>query len=449
MVLRNWGCYMSTKKKKKKNAGPAKAMVRLSQCMIVKNEEKNIEKALRWAKGVAFEQIVVDTGSTDNTVEIAKKMGATVYHFEWISDFAAAKNYAIEQATGNWIAFLDADEYYSSVDAKKVMVYLRNIMADPQMRQNYLALNCKISNVDDEGKPFSVFQQQRIFRNIPSIRFVGKIHERLTLGSERVAHVNEITIIHTGYSRSAYQETNKAERNIEMIKKELDESPDNPDLMVYLADSLWIRGDETSAADALALYRKAIDSDRKIHTDLRKSAYIRLIEKGINSGEDYIETELLCKRALELMPGDMDFEYFLAMITFNLGEQLQAWEIFKRVEAKLMQTKSLEEARIVTAKPIELLYRMVRVAQTLGDIDGVVKYASMVLATDKKLQDVLCTYMGILLSNNTSEEEMFGLLSKLYDLNDPNDLLLIAKAAKDCGPGALSFTRKIIDMIRV
>ncbi|MCI9485617.1 MAG: glycosyltransferase [Lachnospiraceae bacterium] len=84
--------------------------IRISQCMIVKNEEKNIERALSWGRDVVWEQIVVDTGSTDHTVEIAKRMGARLFHFDWIDDFAAAKNYAIEKAGGDWIAFLDADE---------------------------------------------------------------------------------------------------------------------------------------------------------------------------------------------------------------------------------------------------------------------------------------------------------------------------------------------------
>ena len=91
---------------------------RISQCMIVKNEEKNIEKALSWGKGVVSEQIVVDTGSTDRTVELAEKMGAKVYHFEWIDDFSAAKNFAISKAKYEWIALLDADEYFSEEDAK-------------------------------------------------------------------------------------------------------------------------------------------------------------------------------------------------------------------------------------------------------------------------------------------------------------------------------------------
>ena len=82
---------MSKKKSKKRNPQAAQPAVRLSQCMIVKNEERNIERALGWAKDVAFEQIVVDTGSTDRTVELAEKMGAKVYHFEWIKDFGAAR----------------------------------------------------------------------------------------------------------------------------------------------------------------------------------------------------------------------------------------------------------------------------------------------------------------------------------------------------------------------
>ena len=87
--------------------------ISISQCMIVKNEEKNIRRALSWAKEIVQEQVVVDTGSTDRTVEIAESMGAKIFYFEWCDDFSAAKNYAIEQAAGDWIAFLDADEYFT------------------------------------------------------------------------------------------------------------------------------------------------------------------------------------------------------------------------------------------------------------------------------------------------------------------------------------------------
>ena len=94
--------------------------VRISQCMIVKNEERNIERALSWGRNVMWEQIVIDTGSEDRTVEIARKLGAKVCFFPWTDDFAAAKNYAIQQCGGEWVAFLDADEYMTAEDVKKL-----------------------------------------------------------------------------------------------------------------------------------------------------------------------------------------------------------------------------------------------------------------------------------------------------------------------------------------
>ena len=84
---------------------------RISLCMIVKNEEKRLERALSWGEGILWEKIVVDTGSTDGTVALAEELGAKVSHFDWIDDFAAARNFALRQAKGDWILTLDADEW--------------------------------------------------------------------------------------------------------------------------------------------------------------------------------------------------------------------------------------------------------------------------------------------------------------------------------------------------
>ena len=442
---------MSGKKKKKKNAGPPLPMIRLSQCMIVKNEEKNIERALSWAKAVAFEQIVVDTGSTDRTVEIAEKMGAKVYHFEWINDFSAAKNYAIEQATGNWIAFLDADEYFTSMDAKKLIVYLKNIWTDPEMRSNYLALNCKWSQVDDKGVPFSILDQERVFRNTPSVRYVWKIHETLSIGPENVARVEEITIIHTGYTKTAYEETSKAERNVELLREALEEKPDDLNLKAYLADSLAIRDaegkvDSDKLAEAEGLYREVIAGGKTAHYELRKSSYLYFIEKYTNSGQNVLECEELCRKALKDEPGDMDYEYYLAIALNNKGEHKEAWELFKGVESKLINDKSMSESRAVMAKPDQLFARMLFVADKLGDVESTIRYATMLLTADKNKHDILSPYIVTLLRNDVSEDEVIGLLSKLYDFNDPKDLLIIARAAKDCG--AIDLARRVVEMLK-
>ena len=121
--------------------------IRISQCMIVKNEERNIERALSWGKDIMCEQIVVDTGSTDRTVELAEKAGASVYFYEWTDDFAAAKNYAIGKAKGDWIAFLDADEYMTPEDARTMQTVL-----DGSEERNFDGISTGWQQLDDKGQ---------------------------------------------------------------------------------------------------------------------------------------------------------------------------------------------------------------------------------------------------------------------------------------------------------
>jgi len=443
---------MSKKKTKKKNAGPPKPMIQLSQCMIVKNEEKNIEKALGWAKGVAFEQIVVDTGSTDRTVELAEKMGATVYHFEWINDFGAAKNFAIEQAKGNWIAFLDADEYFTHEDAKKLMTTLKKIHSEPQLREQFLGLNTPWVHLDDEGNVFGVDEQVRMFRNVPSVRYIGKIHERLSLETINVIRDEDISIMHTGYARSAYAETGKAQRNVDLLRVEQAQKPDDLDIKVYLADSLRGKAREDGPVDGLVsdeearqLYAEVAASDGIVDPMLGKKAHMFTVNWAVQFGAPVQVCEELCARALRKFPSDLDFEYYQARTMMNKGDFRTAWEMLKNCETKLMDPASLHKSTLIAIQPSLLFKEMIHAAQELGDAGGTVKYATMVLMEDKTQQNILSPYIATLLSHGTTEEEAFGLLGKIYDLNDANDLLMIARAAKDCN--ALDFARKAAEML--
>ena len=127
--------------------------------MIVKDEEENIQRALSWGKCIMSEQIVVDTGSTDRTVEIARQLGAKVYHFSWVDDFSAAKNFAISKARYEWIALLDADEYFSEEDAKKLPLLLANLKNTP-----YDGLATNWIHLDDNGSIGMIDTQVRIFQ---------------------------------------------------------------------------------------------------------------------------------------------------------------------------------------------------------------------------------------------------------------------------------------------
>lgn len=231
--------------------------IRLSQCMIVKNEEQDIVRALSWGKDIMWEQIVVDTGSTDQTVELAQAMGAKIFYFDWINDFAAAKNYAIGQATGDWIVFLDADEYFLPEDAGKLLTILQelhdsecNVLVTGWIQTDgndvvlEKATNGKVSwfsSTKEDGSKKLILSGTKaaIFRNLPGLRYRRRIHEELSItnGQLQFSDASEnLSILHTGYAQAEINEQ-KVQRNISLIRQELAENPDDYAMLACMGDS--------------------------------------------------------------------------------------------------------------------------------------------------------------------------------------------------------------------
>ncbi|MCI8455337.1 MAG: glycosyltransferase family 2 protein [Lachnospiraceae bacterium] len=223
--------------------------IKLSQCMIVKNEEDNIRRALSWGKSIVWEQIVVDTGSSDRTMELAKELGAKVFHFPWCDDFSAAKNYAIEQAKGDWIIFLDADEYFEPECARKIPELIRHAENDFPEGKKPDMIRAALQNLDDTGRTFMVGEQNRIFRNRSDIRYRDPIHEFLCSKTGKpllwMQAVESLSIMHTGYKSSVIQK--KGERNLPLLRKQAEREPENPEVWCYLAESLAGAGRITEA----------------------------------------------------------------------------------------------------------------------------------------------------------------------------------------------------------
>lgn len=228
-------------------------MLRISACVIVKDEERNLPQWLSAMSEIADEMIVVDTGSSDNTKALAEKAGARVFDFVWVDDFAAAKNYAIEKATGDWILFLDADEYF----AETARGVVRQIILKKAKSRKTAVLLCRLINIDSDrnNRVIDAFLQARIFRRISSIRYSGRVHEQLinTSGQMDMVYTKELVIYHTGYSSSIMQK--KAKRNLPMLLAQEAEAKDRRErekLIPYIAD----------AYNALGEYEKAIEYAR-------------------------------------------------------------------------------------------------------------------------------------------------------------------------------------------
>ena len=404
---------------------------RLSLCMIAKNEERNITTALASVRDIASQMIVVDTGSTDKTAQIAQKLGADVHHFNWINDFSAARNYSIEKATGEWIIYLDADEYFTPENAQKLASCINEIQDDEKLQKSTQAISMMIVNLDDNQKPMTKFSAVRVFKNIPSIRFKGKIHEQPSIDSSKILNADDIEIMHTGYSESAHKETGKGQRNTLLLREELKNDPDNINNKAYLANSLSMSKNEKDQAEAVSLITEILCSNNanKVHSVLKVKMYIFMINRYISELADYNKSEEMCLDALNVFPHSVDFEYLLATVKAKKGDYQSAWELLRSCEESLVSGKNLEDSIMITADPTTLFSKMILTAKELGDIESVILYSTHVLSMDKTRSSVLGPCIATLVYYGVSNTEIKELLSNIYDFNNPEDTRFVKDTA--------------------
>ena len=201
--------------------------MKLSLCMIVKNEAATLPKCLNSVRKVVDEMVVLDTGSIDRTPDIAQQLGAKVHHFKWCNDFSAARNAALKYVSGDWILVLDADETLTPA----IVPQLREAIA----RDEYLLINLVRHEVGAEQSPYSLVS--RLFRNHPDIHFDRPYHALVDdsvsaiLTKEphwQVGYLPGVALLHTGYQKSAIAQNNKYAKAAAAMSGFLATHPDDP-----------------------------------------------------------------------------------------------------------------------------------------------------------------------------------------------------------------------------
>ncbi len=197
----------------------------ISLVMIVKNEEKFLEGCLESVREWVDEIVIVDTGSTDRTLEIAQKFSAKISHFDWCDDFSAVRNHSLDQATGEWALWLDADE---RLTAESGQAMRELISRTPKAIGGYM-VNIKNFMRKNELANVSWHRACRLFRNHPSIRFTGRIHEQNARSIEQAGYQvssSQLNIEHYGYIGEIMAERDKHARFLRMLTREVEENPD-------------------------------------------------------------------------------------------------------------------------------------------------------------------------------------------------------------------------------
>ncbi len=299
--------------------------------MIVKNEEKYLRKCLEALQpilnSISSELIIVDTGSTDRTVEIAREFTDKVLFFEWINDFAAARNFGLEQAQGEWFMAVDADEIFITcndiIHFFKSGEYKKYNSASYSIRSYF--------NPDRTGRYVDAFSP-RLTKLLPETRYENAIHEKLNTYGHPLFLLTDIAD-HYGYIKSITKE--KSKRNMEMLLKRLETEEPHPTLYREMFDSLNMN--KESKEEALGYLRKGIELALELKTDYVLALYHSYIadrltnneyEEVISLADEYFAIDKEIRNGTRTT--DLDIVAFASTALYCLKRYDEAYKMLQR-----------------------------------------------------------------------------------------------------------------------
>ncbi len=292
--------------------------------MIVKNEERFLEACLRSVAGAVDEICIVDTGSTDRTLEIARSYGARVVERPWRNDFAWARNESLALATRRWILMLDADEVLRE-ESKAAL----RILANAPAHHVGVWVRCFNQSDDYRGTGSMSHALVRVFPNDERIRFRGMIHEFVALdgGAEGIRAVQApIAMDHYGYLTEVVTERNKGARNLEIVKAAVDQDPSDPFAWFNLASTAFLVGDFELARSA---FEKMRELNGKSPRGFIANGYAILAELYCDKLRDPVHGEQIAREALEFSPRYANAHFQLAKALAAQGRYDEARAAFE------------------------------------------------------------------------------------------------------------------------
>lgn len=379
----------------------------VSLCMIVKNEEDVLARCLESVKDYVDEMIIVDTGSTDQTKQIAESYGAKVYDYTWDHHFAKARNVAKEKATSDWIVQLDADEYFLEGEAKKIKEAIE--------QTDKMSIRIQISNFVTDNRN-STHSYARIFKNIPEIRYENAIHEQVLFnGKPMQTEESTIRIMHTGYIEETYLKKNKHERNVKLIKEELKRKPNDGYMLFNLANEYRAIGE----------YEKALDLYIQSHKQGESSgvlfAVIRNIITTLTKLERFDDALLVVTDAKKVYPDYTDIFYFEGELYEILRCPADAIAAYERaIEIGEANKRYLTVAGVGTIYPRE---RLVTLYMKERQIDKAMQCMAFLLQLNPTNPQYHVQLIQ-LLRRDFTETQIIDYLDEVFPSIDPKNVQL-------------------------
>lgn len=387
----------------------------ISLCMIVKDEQDNLSRCLASVKDIVDEMIVVDTGSSDATVDIARDFGCQVYKAPWNNDFSSARNIAMDKATGEWILLMDADEELAAEDRKRV----RELTREPVDGYFFQIL----SYVGDYiGTDVVSNLNLKLVRNREDYRFTGAIHEQLApvimhVNPQAVLKICDIKIYHYGYLYHNVEKQHKRQRNIAILEEQLARYPEQEFIMFNLGNEYF----------ALGQYEKALNLYKKVMRDLNPNMgyasklYVQTLLCLQRLGR-YTEALKLADKGIEIFPQFTDLVYIKSSIYHQLKLYSQALRGFSQCID--MGEAPLLHAFLIGVGGYRSYFAMGEIYEELRDYE--MAYKCYVHALQQKRDFLLPVYrIGHILFSFLEPEQALNKLKEHFD-DTANSKLIIA-----------------------
>ena len=285
----------------------------VSLCLIVKDEAANLRACLDSAAGLCGETVVVDTGSTDRTVEIARERGARVASFAWVDSFAAARNASLRHARGDWVLWLDADDRLDAANRER----LRALLADLPAGNVCYTMKC-LCLPDPVSRRATEVDHIRLFRRHPSLRWRYRVHEQILPGLRALGtsvRWSDVVIHHTGYQDPALRQR-KLQRDFRLLQLEHGECPADPFVLFNLGMILheWERYEE-----ALPYLAGSLERSQPGDSIVRK-LYGLLAQCHRKRGRRE-EALAVCRAGKRYYPNDLELLFHESVVLKELGDR--------------------------------------------------------------------------------------------------------------------------------
>lgn len=338
-------------------------MLPISVCIITKNEEKYIETCLKNLKRYDWEIIVTDTGSTDKTIEICQKYAHQVHHFDWINDFAAARNYCVSKASNDWILSVDSDEYLTNQQTpEELMKLLTPWLNHPESAGIVDILNPQTGS----GKLTTSVEPVARFFHKKYYTYVGKVHEQpMPINDKTPTYFRTpFRLYHEGYANSETLHK-KAKRNIKLLEKELEINPNDPYLYFQLGQSYFVMDKHEKA---YSIFQKGLELDVDPNLQYVKTMVTSYGHTMLNLKK--YEEALSFENIYDSFANYADFVFLMGLIYMNNA-------LFDEAIAQFMKCTETKQYSVEGANSYLAYYNIGVIYECAGMPDEAVKYYRM------------------------------------------------------------------------